>query len=58
VLELATRPGDPFAPWFEDLYARGITSGYDAIPLLYCPNRPNSRGEMAVFLVRTFTLVP
>ena len=48
--------GDPFAPWIEDLYARGVTAGCVAIPLQYCPIRPNTRGEMAVFLVRTFGL--
>jgi choice-of-anchor B domain-containing protein len=48
--------GDPFAPWIEDLYTRGITGGCNASPLLYCPGNPNSRGQMAVFLVRTFGL--
>ena len=25
-------------------------------PLLYCPEGPNTRGQMAVFLVKTFNL--
>jgi hypothetical protein len=44
------------ADWIEDLYGRGITGGCSASPLLYCPNNPNTRGQMAVFLVRTFGL--
>jgi hypothetical protein len=47
---------DQFASWVEDLYARGITGGCSASPLLYCPSDPNTRGQMAVFLVRTFGL--
>jgi hypothetical protein len=44
------------ADWIEDLYQRGITGGCSASPLLYCPNNPSTRGQMAVFLVRTFGL--
>ncbi|MCG6964338.1 MAG: carboxypeptidase regulatory-like domain-containing protein, partial [Acidobacteria bacterium] len=47
---------DPFAPWIEDLAARGITAGCSADPPLFCPNSPVSRAEMAVFLVKTFNL--
>ena len=39
--------------WIEDLYARGVTGGCSASPLLYCPDGPNTRGQMAVFLVKT-----
>jgi hypothetical protein len=42
--------------WIEDLHFRGITGGCSASPLLYCPDAPNTRGQMAVFLVRTFGL--
>ena len=49
-------PSDPFARFIEDLFNRGITSGCSASPLLYCPNAPNTRSQMAVFLVRTFNL--
>jgi len=50
-------PADgPFAPWIEDLFARGITAGCSTEPPLYCPDDPNKRQEMAVFLVQTFSL--
>jgi hypothetical protein len=44
------------ANWIEEIYARGITGGCSASPLLYCPNNANTRGQMAAFLVRTFGL--
>jgi uncharacterized delta-60 repeat protein len=46
----------PFANWIEDLHAEGITSGCQVSPPLYCPNNPNSREQMAVFLTKTFGL--
>jgi hypothetical protein len=49
-------PGSFAADWIEDLYNRSITAGCSASPLLYCPNNPNTRGQMAVFLVKTFGL--
>jgi hypothetical protein len=50
-------PLDYFAVAFvEDLYNRGITGGCQAAPLLYCPEQPNTRGQMAVFLTLTFGL--
>jgi len=45
-----------FADWIEQLYAEGITGGCSASPLLYCPGSFNTRGQMAVFLVKTFSL--
>ena len=33
-----------------------ITGGCLTNPLRYCPNGPNTRGQMAVFLVKTFDL--
>jgi len=45
---------DPFAPWIEQLYNEGITSGCSVSPLLYCPGNPNTRAQMAAFLSRTF----
>ena len=45
-----------FADWIEDLYNRSITAGCQASPPLYCPNDPNTRGQMAVFLVKAFGL--
>lgn len=49
-------PGSFAADWIEDLYHRGITGGCQASPLLYCPDNPNTRGQMAVFLAKTFGL--
>jgi uncharacterized repeat protein (TIGR01451 family) len=49
-------PGAFAADWIEDLYSRSITGGCQASPLLYCPDNPNTRGQMAVFLTKTFTL--
>jgi cysteine-rich repeat protein len=46
----------PFAPWIEELFARGITAGCSSAPVLYCPADPNTRGQMAVFLSATFDL--
>ena len=48
--------GDTFAPWIEELYAEQVTGGCQASPLLYCPTNANTRGQMAVFLVKTFDL--
>jgi N-acetylmuramoyl-L-alanine amidase len=50
-------PGDPptFAVnWIEDLYHRGIAAGYGNGK--YGPDDSATRGEMAVFLVKTFGL--
>ena len=47
---------DPFAPWIEQIYLEGITGGCSASPLLYCPSSSVTRGQMAVFLVKTFPL--
>jgi S-layer homology domain len=45
---------DPFTPWIEELAAEGITAGCGGGN--YCPNSPNTREQMAAFLVRTFQL--
>ena len=42
--------------WVEQLYKEGITSGCSTSPMLYCPNRSITRAEMAIFLVRAFSL--
>jgi hypothetical protein len=42
--------------WIEDLYARGITAGCSADPLLYCPEGVTSRAEMATFVQRAWEL--
>jgi virginiamycin B lyase len=44
-----------FADWIERLAAEGITGGCGAG--IYCPDNPNTRGQMAVFLVKTFDLL-
>jgi len=43
-----------FANWIEQLAAEGITGGCGGGN--YCPNDPNTRGQMAVFLTKTFDL--
>jgi uncharacterized repeat protein (TIGR03803 family) len=48
-------PVDAFAAaWIEDLAGRGITAGCGGG--LYCPGSSSTRGQMAVFLQRTFSL--
>jgi len=44
--------GDPFAPWIEELYRRGVVAGCGAGPT-YCPGAPVLREQMAVFLLKT-----
>jgi hypothetical protein len=44
----------PFARWVQELVARGITAGCGGG--LYCPTDPVTRGQMAVFLTKTFGL--
>ena len=44
------------AGWIEQLYAEGITEGCSGSPLLYCPDDPVTRAQMAKFLVLTFNL--
>jgi hypothetical protein len=40
--------------WIEQLATEGITGGCGTG--LYCPDNPVTRAQMAVFLVRTFSL--
>ena len=46
--------GDFAADWIEDLAGRNVTGGCGGGN--YCPSSPNTRGQMAVFLVTTFGL--
>jgi uncharacterized repeat protein (TIGR01451 family) len=46
--------GHPFAKWIERLRIEGITGGCTATT--YCPDVPVTRGQIAVFLIRAFTL--
>ena len=43
-----------FADWIEQLAEEGITTGCGGGN--YCPLNPNTRGQMAVFIVKTFNL--
>ena len=43
-----------FADWIEQLAAEAITGGCGGNN--YCPLNPNTRGQMAVFIVKTFQL--
>jgi hypothetical protein len=45
-------PDNPFAPWIEQLYVEGITTGCNTSPLLYCFFANVTRAQMAVFLLR------
>jgi virginiamycin B lyase len=45
-----------FADWIEALYADQVTGGCSTDPLLYCPSSFSTRGQMAVFVVKTFSL--
>jgi uncharacterized repeat protein (TIGR03803 family) len=49
-------PGGFAVNWIEQLYAEGVTSGCSSSPLLYCPDSASTRGQMAVFLTKTFNL--
>jgi hypothetical protein len=50
-------PGlEGFTPFIEQLYNDGITSGCALNPLRFCPANNVTRGEMAVFIVRTFNI--
>jgi len=42
------------AAWIKQLAAEGITGG--CAPGVYCPENPVTRGQMAIFLVKTFNL--
>jgi len=43
---------DPFAPWIEELYRRGVVAGCNVGPQ-YCPEQAVLRQQMAVFLLKT-----
>ena len=47
-------PSNLYAPWIEDLYNRGIAAGCGNDN--FCPTTPVTRGQMAVFLTKTFGL--
>ena len=43
-----------FANWIEQLYHENVTGGCGGGN--YCPSQPNTRGQMAVFITKTFGL--
>ena len=49
-------PGAPAVDFIEQLAAEGITGGCSASPPLYCPDGTSTRGQMAVFITKTFGL--
>jgi hypothetical protein len=49
-------PTAPAVDFIEELYNESITGGCQAAPLLYCPGNSNTRGQMAVFITKTFSL--
>jgi len=40
------------APYIEQIRLAGLTAGCNANPPMYCPDRPLTRAEVAVFLSR------
>ncbi len=57
--DVACTPNPAFAVnYIERLYAEGVTGGCSTSPMKYCPTDPVTRGQMAVFLVSAFSLVP
>lgn len=46
----------PYFQFIEALGDSGITAGCQASPPLYCPDRPITRGEMAVYLAKALGL--
>jgi IPT/TIG domain-containing protein/S-layer family protein len=49
-------PGAPAVEFIEQLAAEQITGGCSASPPLYCPDGTSTRGQMAVFITKTFHL--
>ena len=42
----------------EGLYHVGVTRGCSAQPLLYCPDQPVTRAQMASFIIRALSITP
>jgi hypothetical protein len=49
-------PGAPAVDFIEQLAEEQITGGCSFSPPLYCPDSSSTRGQMAVFIVKTFSL--
>jgi hypothetical protein len=41
---------NPYSPFIEALKASGVTAGCQSDPPLFCPDRPITRAEMAVYM--------
>jgi hypothetical protein len=52
--DVTCTPGVGFSDWIEQLAEEEITTGCGGTN--YCPLNPNTRGQMAVFIVKTFNL--
>jgi len=46
--------GNPSAPFIEEFFRRGVTTGCGTDPLVFCPGSPATRAQIAAFLVRAF----
>ena len=46
----------PFAPWIEDLFNRGITSGCGVSPARFCPDDLVTRAQLAVLVLRVLAV--
>jgi len=42
--------------WIEKLASEGITGGCSSVPLNYCPDSSVNRAQMAIFLVKAFSM--
>ncbi|MEX0879782.1 MAG: S-layer homology domain-containing protein [Thermoanaerobaculia bacterium] len=49
-------PTGPAVDFIEQLFNEQITGGCSVTPPLYCPDGTSTRGQMAVFIVKTFNL--
>jgi hypothetical protein len=45
-----------FAPWIEELFNRGITSGCGVAPLIFCPNDSVTRTQLSIIILRGLTV--
>ncbi len=54
--DVTCTPGAGFSDWIEQLVAEAITAGCVVTPPQYCPGNTVTRGQMAVFLDKTFSL--
>ena len=48
--------GPPYAAFIEQIRLAGLTAGCSTDPAMFCPDRPLTRGEAAVFMARLLEL--